>query len=102
YEKQLKMAEQCHKAGLPFGLGCGTYSTDANQTWGATFGAFGAHLADAEGNITVDTDPVREVLDFVKRLAPYLPSTTMSFDDASNNKLLLAGQASLIWNPPSA
>jgi len=96
------LAEQCHAAGFTFGLGCGSNSTDANQTWGATFGAFGAHLVDGKGNITVDSEPVREVLDYVKRLAPFLPSTTMSFDDASNNKLLVAGKSALIWNPPSA
>ena len=28
YEKQLKMAEQCHKAGSLFALGCGANSTD--------------------------------------------------------------------------
>ena len=102
YEKQLKMAEQCHKAGYTFALGCGSNSTDANQTWGATFGAFGAHLVDAKGNITVDSDPVREVLDYVKRFTPYLPAATASFDDAANNRALIAGTTALIWNPPSA
>jgi hypothetical protein len=102
YEKMLTLAEKAHKAGFTFGLGCGSNSTDANQTWGATFGAFGADLMDAKGNITVDSDPVREALDYVKRLVPYLPSTTISFDDASNNKLLIAGKSALIWNPPSA
>jgi ABC-type glycerol-3-phosphate transport system substrate-binding protein len=102
YEKQLKMAEQCHKAGVLFALGCGANSTDSNQTWGATFGAFGAHLVDGKGNITVDSDPVREALDYVKRFVPYLPRETISYDDASNNKAYLAGAAALIWNPPSA
>src|SRR6185295_11190553 len=102
YEKQLKMAEQCHKAGRLFALGCGMNSTDANQTWGATFGAFGAHLVDGKGNVTVDSDPVREVLDYVKRFAPYLPSEAGAYDDASNNKAFIAGAAALIWNPPSA
>ena len=102
YEKQLKMAEQCHKGGQLFALGCGTSSTDANQTWGATFGAFGAHLVDGKGNVTVDSDPVREALDYVKRFVPYLPRETAAYDDASNNKAFLAGSAALIWNPPSA
>jgi ABC-type glycerol-3-phosphate transport system substrate-binding protein len=102
YEKQLKMAEQCHKAGHLFALGCGANSTDANQTWGATFGAFGAHLVDRKGNITVDSDPVREVLDYVKRFVPYLPRETIAYDDASNNKAFVSGSAALIWNPPSA
>ena len=102
YEKQLKMAEQCHKAGHLFALGCGANSTDSNQTWGATFGAFGAHLVDAKGNITVDSDPVREVLDYVKRFVPYCrakPSPTMMRPTTRPSS---AGAASLIWNPPSA
>ncbi len=102
YEKQLKMAEQVHKAGKLFALGCGASSTDANQTWGATFGAFGAHLVDGKGNVIVDSDPVREALDYVKRFVPYLPKETAAYDDASNNKAYLAGAAALIWNPPSA
>lgn len=102
YDKQLKLAELCHKAGHYFALGCGANSTDANQTWGATFGAFGAHLVDGKGNITVDSDPVREALDYVKRFVPFLPRETISYDDASNNRALLSGEASLIWNPPSA
>jgi hypothetical protein len=102
YDKQLKLAELCHKAGYTFALGCGSNSTDANQTWGATFGAFGADLMDAKGNVTVHTDAVREAMDYVGRIAPFLPADTISFDDASNNKALLAGKSALIWNPPSA
>jgi hypothetical protein len=102
YDKQLAMAEKCHKAGHVFALGCGANSTDANQTWGTTFGAFGAELVDAKGNITVDSDPVREVLDYCKRFAPFLPANSVSYDDASNNKAYMAGAAALIWNPPSA
>lgn len=102
YEKQLQMAEACFKAGHPFALGCGSNSTDANQTWGATFGAFGAHLVDKDGNVTVDSDPVKEVLDYVGRLVPFLPAETISYDDGANNRALISGSASLIWNPPSA
>ena len=102
YEKQLKIAELCHKNGKPFALGCGSNSTDANQTWGATFGAFGAHLVDGKGNITIDTDNMRECLEYVKRLIPFLPRETISYDDASNNRALISDSAAAIWNPPSA
>ena len=61
YDTQLKMAEASFKAGFPIGFGCGSNSTDANQTWGATFGAFGADLVDAKGNITVESDNVMQV-----------------------------------------
>jgi ABC-type glycerol-3-phosphate transport system substrate-binding protein len=102
YETQLKAAEACHKAGFTFGLGCGSGSTDARQTWGATFGAFGAHLLDAKGNITVDTETVREAMDYCKRLIPFMPPETVQYDDASNNRALISGKSALIWNPPSA
>jgi ABC-type glycerol-3-phosphate transport system substrate-binding protein len=101
YETQLKAAQACHKAGFPFAFGCGQ-TTDSNQTWGATFGAFGAELVDAKGNITVDSDNVRAALEYAKRLVPYLPPDQVSFDDASNNRALISGKSALIWNPPSA
>jgi len=102
YDKQLEIAQKCHAAGVPFALGCGSNSTDANQTWGATFGAFGAHLMNGKGDITVDSDPIREVLDYVKRIGQYLPPESPIYDDASNNKALISGKTALIWNPPSA
>jgi len=102
YETQLRMAEALHKAGFPIGFGCGNGSTDARQTWGATFGAFGADLIDAKGNVTVDTDNVRAAMDYCKRLVPFLPPDTVSWDDASNNRSLISGRAGYIWNPPSA
>ena len=64
YDTQLKMAEDLFKAGYPIGFGCGSGSTDANQVWGATFGAFGADLVDAKGNITVESDNVMKVMEY--------------------------------------
>ena len=102
YDKQLEIAKKANAAGNPFALGCGSNSTDANQTWGTTFGAFGAHLMDKDGNITVDSEPVKECLDYVKQLVAVLPPEQISYDDAANNRALISGKASLIWNPPSA
>jgi ABC-type glycerol-3-phosphate transport system substrate-binding protein len=101
YDRQLKIAEACAKAGYPFGFGCGT-TTDSVQTWGATFGAFGADLVDGEGKVTVDSDNVRAVLEYAKKLIPFLPPDTVSYDDASNNRALISGKSAFIWNPPSA
>jgi ABC-type glycerol-3-phosphate transport system substrate-binding protein len=101
YDTQLRVAEACSKAGYPIALGCGT-TTDSCQTWGATFGAFGANLLDAKGNITVDSDNVRKALEYARKLIPFLPSDTVSFDDASNNRALISGKSAMIWNPPSA
>src|SRR5499425_1393656 len=57
----LKAAEACHKAGFAFGIGLGT-TTDSVDTAGAVFHSFGAALVDANENITVKSDPVRQAL----------------------------------------
>jgi ABC-type glycerol-3-phosphate transport system substrate-binding protein len=101
WDSFLVAAEKCHKAGHPFGLPLGS-TTDTNQWVGALFLAYGAELMDAKGNVTANTDAVRQVLDYGKRLAAFLPPDAPSWDDASNNKFLISGNASLIMNPPSA
>jgi ABC-type glycerol-3-phosphate transport system substrate-binding protein len=97
----LKAAEACHKGGHPFGIGLGTTS-DCVDTIGTVFHAYGAEMVDAKGDITVKSDPVRQALDYYKKLMQFLPDDVAAWDDASNNKFLVSGQASLIMNPPSA
>jgi ABC-type glycerol-3-phosphate transport system substrate-binding protein len=97
----LKAAEACQKGGFPFGIGLGETS-DSTDTAGAIFQSFGAELVDAKGNLTVKTDAVRQSLDYYKRLIAFLPPDVAAWDDASNNKWLIAGKGALIMNPPSA
>jgi ABC-type glycerol-3-phosphate transport system substrate-binding protein len=97
----LKAAEACHKAGFPFGIGLGETS-DNVDTAGAIFQSYGAELVSAKGDLTVKTDAVRQALDYYKRLIAFLPPDIAAWDDASNNKWLVAGKGALIFNPPSA
>jgi ABC-type glycerol-3-phosphate transport system substrate-binding protein len=97
----LQAAEKCFKAGHPFGLPIGQTGDSANWI-GAIFNAYGAELVDKDGNITVKSDPVKQMLDYFKRLAAFLPPEVYAWDDSSNNKALISGQAALIFNPPSA
>jgi hypothetical protein len=97
----LEAAEKCFKGGFPFGLPLGQTSDSAN-TVGAVFRAFGAELVDKDGNITVNSDPVKQVLGWYKKLVPFLPPDVFAWDDAGNNKFLISGKGSLIQNPPSA
>jgi ABC-type glycerol-3-phosphate transport system substrate-binding protein len=97
----LKAAEACHKGGMPFGIGLGETS-DSVDTAGAFFLAFGAQLVNAKGDLSVKTDEVRQVLEFYKKLISFLPPDVAAWDDASNNKWLIAGKGALIMNPPSA
>ena len=101
FDAFLKAAEACHKGGHPFGIGLGTTS-DNVDTAGAIFHGFGGELVNAKGDITVKSDAVRQALDFYKKLQQFLPADVPAWDDASNNKYLVSGQASLIMNPPSA
>ena len=101
YDAFLKAAEACHKAGVPIGIGLGTTS-DSVDSIGAIFAAFGGVLVDASGKITVKSDGVRTALDYMKRLFAFLPPDAPSWDDASNNKLFVAGKTAMILNPPSA
>ena len=101
FDTFLKAAQDCHKGGHPFGIGLGT-TGDNVDTAGAIFHGFGAMLVDAKGDITAKSDPVRQALDYYKKLMAVLPPDAPAWDDASNNKYLISGQASMIMNPPSA
>jgi ABC-type glycerol-3-phosphate transport system substrate-binding protein len=97
----LSAAEKCHKAGYPFGLPLGV-TTDSVEWLGAFLRAQGADLVDAKGNITVKSDAVRQALEYLQRLTAFLPPDVGAWDNASNNKWLVAGKGALIFNPPSA
>src|SRR6202043_3678125 len=97
----LKAAEACHKGGVPFGIGLGE-TTDSVDTAGAFFQAFGAEVVDANGNVVVKNDNVRQVLEYYKKLMAFLPPDVPAWDDASNNRWLVSGKGALIMTPPSA
>jgi len=101
YDAHLKAAEACFKAGKPFGMGLGQTS-DSVDSVGTIFAAYGAELVDAKGNITVNSDAVKEVCEYGAKLVKFFPADTVSYDDASNNRALISGNSALIWNPPSA
>ncbi len=72
------------------------------DTCGAIFQSFDAELVNAKGDITVKSDNVKKALEYWKQLVPYLPPDAPAWDDASNNKVFVAGKTALIMNPPSA
>ncbi|MDP1751605.1 MAG: extracellular solute-binding protein [Reyranella sp.] len=100
-EAMLKAAEACFKAGKPFGIGLGT-TADNVDTQGSLLASFGAELVDANGKIQIKSDAVRAWLEYCQKLAKFLPADAQSWDDGSNNRALIAGNASFIYNPPSA
>jgi len=101
WDSFLTAAEKCHKGGHAFGMPLGV--TNDSVAWVyAVLRANGAQMTDKDGNITVKTDEMKAVLEWFKKLVPVLPPDVFAWDDASNNKALISGQAALIMNPPSA
>ncbi len=101
WDKFLEVAEKCAAGGHPFGLGL-SQTTDCVDFAGALFHAYGAEMVNAKGDVTVNSDNTRQVLEYSQRLGKVLPKDVIAWDDASNNKFLISGQGSLIMNPPSA
>jgi ABC-type glycerol-3-phosphate transport system substrate-binding protein len=102
WDNFLTAAEKCTKGGHFMGLGLST-CTDAINMAGAVFQAYGADLVDKHGNITIGgNDKIAQVLEWFQKLAKTLPDEVFAYDNASNNKSIISGQTSLIFNPPSA
>jgi ABC-type glycerol-3-phosphate transport system substrate-binding protein len=103
WEAFLKYAELAAKDNMTFALGMGSgLNTDATDTHGALFAAYGATLIDANGKSQLKSDNMRQVLEYAQRLVKFYPADAVSFDDASNNRALISGKTALIFNPPSA
>jgi ABC-type glycerol-3-phosphate transport system substrate-binding protein len=99
----MKYAEIAAKDNMTFACGMGgMLNTDATDTHGALFAAFGATMVDSEGKSQLKSDAMRQVLEFSQRLVKFYPADAVSYDDASNNRALISGKTALIFNPPSA
>jgi ABC-type glycerol-3-phosphate transport system substrate-binding protein len=103
WEGFMKYAELAVKDNMTFGLGMGSgLNTDATDTHGALFAAYGATLIDGEGKSQLKSDAMHQVLEFAQKLVKFYPADAVSYDDASNNRALISGKSALIFNPPSA
>lgn len=97
----LKAAEACFKAGKPFGIGLGTTGDNVDSA-GSIMAAFGAEMVDKDGKIQMKTASMRQTLEWAQKFVKFLPADAQSWDDASNNRALISGASSFIYNPPSA
>jgi Bacterial extracellular solute-binding protein len=97
----LQASEKLAKAGHPMGVGFGV--TNDSVAWvDPVMRSHGAALVDKDGNITVKSDAMKQVLEWFQKLVPLTPKDGFAWDDASNNKYLISGEGPLIFNPPSA
>jgi ABC-type glycerol-3-phosphate transport system substrate-binding protein len=94
-------AEKAAKGNHRFGMAMGV-TNDAVAWVDPVMRSHGAAMVDKDGNITVKSDAMKQVLEWFKKLVPSLPKDAFAWDDSSNNKALISGEAALIFNPPSA
>ena len=102
YELFLTAAEKLHIAGHPFGASLSGGGYDSNNWLAALFAAYGASIINEDGEISVDSDEVRTVLEYLSRLTHFMPDSVYAWDNASNNRWIISGRGSSTCNPPSA
>ena len=101
YDAYLEAAQKLHKAGFPVGIPMGQTS-DAVDTVGAIFNAFGVVMIDDKDNIKVNSNETRAALEYMKKLMAVNPPEVYAWDDAGNNRWMISGKGSSIMNPPSS
>ena len=97
----LKAAEACAKGDKSFGIGLGQTS-DSEDFAGALFRSFGGDVVNAKGDITLNTDGVKQALEYGAKFVKTLGDDVVAYDDGSNNRALISGKSALVCNPPSA
>jgi len=101
YDRFLTAAKKLHAAGKSFGAPISP-GNDGPQWLGAVFAAYGAAVIDEAGEVAVDSDATRSVLDYLSQLTQVMPDNVYAWDDAANNRWIISGRGSGICNPPSA
>jgi ABC-type glycerol-3-phosphate transport system substrate-binding protein len=95
------LAEKFAKADHRVGVGLG--ATDDSVAWvDSVLRSHGAAMVDKDGHITVKSDAMTQVLEWFQKLVRQLPKEVFAWNDGANNKFLISGQGSLIFNQPSA
>ena len=74
YESFLQATAKLAAAGHPFGAAI-TPTPDGTNWLAATFSAYGAEFVNREGEVTVNSDEVRNLLEYMSRLTQHMPDS---------------------------
>jgi multiple sugar transport system substrate-binding protein len=100
WEELLKDAKPLQAEGHPVGLAISA-AADSNDWLLQMMASFGAHAVDAQGHVAIDSAATRKALDYVRKLAKYMPPDVMGWDSGGNNTFMLSGVGSWTINPVS-
>jgi len=102
WEDVLRVGAKLKKIGKPVGIQLG-HSRDGNAAMLALMWGYGAAITAKDGKtITINSPETVKAVDFVKTLyADAMDLEVISWDDAANNRAVLAGTCSMTFNSPS-
>ena len=99
----LKHGKILKKQGTPVGIAI-SHTGDANTTFWAVLWGYGGKVLEADGKTpAISSDKTAQVVEWYKELyRDAMEPEVLSWDDASNNRCIVAGKCSWIHNPISA
>ena len=102
WDELLKQGRVLKKQGTPVGIAI-SHTGDANTTFWAVLWGFGGKVLEADGKTpAIVSDNTARAIEWYKELyRDAMEPEVLSWDDASNNRCLLAGKCSWIHNPIS-
>jgi multiple sugar transport system substrate-binding protein len=100
WEDLLRVAPKLAEIGHPIGFAIKD-TFDANGGLFPILWSFGARVVDENGYVTVVSPETRAAIEYVMKLAKYMPPDVFAWDDAGNNRFMLSGVGSWTPNPPS-
>jgi multiple sugar transport system substrate-binding protein len=103
WDDLLKQGRALKKQGTPVGIAI-SHTGDANTTFWAVLWGFGGKVLEADGKTpAIVSDNTARTIEWYKELfRDAMDPEVLSWDDASNNRALIAGKCSWIHNPISA
>jgi multiple sugar transport system substrate-binding protein len=102
WDELLKHSRILKKQGNPVGIAI-SHTGDANTTFWAVLWAYGGKVLEADGKTpAINSDKTAQVIEWYKEAyRDGMDPEVLSWDDASNNRCILAGKCSWIHNPIS-
>lgn len=100
WDEFLEAARKLQANNAPVGMAI-SETSDANDNAFSVLWSFGAAMADAKGNVTINSPETAAAIEYVKKLMKVMPPDVLAWDDASNNRFMLSGTGSWTPNAPS-
>lgn len=102
WDDVLRAGKKLKALGKPVGIQLG-HSRDGNAAMLALLWSYGASVTSKDGKtVTLNSPETRKAIDFMVRLyKDAFADDVISWDDAANNRAMLAGTISMTFNSPS-